>query len=1468
MRHWIRHCVLSGCLLLSMVAIAQEEEVAGELKQWHPVTITFSSEMTSEDAAPNPFVDYRLDVTFSHDDRSYTVPGYYAADGLAADTSAASGNKWRVHFTPDETGLWTYAVSFRTGSGVAVSDNPSAGTAADLDGTAGSFVVAPTDKKGRDHRGKGMLRYVNARYLKFAGSGEPFVKGGTSGPENFLAYSGFDQTLPSHSYAPHAGDWHQEDPSWRGTQGRTIIGALNYAARTGLNAVSMLTVNVASQGADVWPWTGRDVRDRFDCSKLDQWDMVFAHMDKLGLLLHLELQAPGSNAVFDGGELGDERKLYYREMVARFGHHLALVWDIGLPDAEMDVQRQSFAAYLRGIDPYHHPIVCRAPLGQGEFIYEPMLNTPNFEGPSLQAEMGEALAEVDQCVKRSAQAGRPWVVCLDGVGPDTIAVTPDGPDNNHDAIRKSVLWNVLMAGGAGCAWNFGAALPESNLTCEDWHSRENMWNYTRHALKFFESYLPFDEMTPRDDLVAGGLARCLASTGEIYALYLPSGGSVSLDLEQNTSTYAVYWYDPRHGGPLKLGATVAGPGVQTVGPPPEDAQEDWAALIVSPSNAPNVTTIQILNDVVQSDSKRLGLNVPSYDPCGAGQIMKDLIRNPGFESGVYGMIFHVGEGATGTRIPQAFWDPTWNDDADRVGQPAGFWDGARYEILSGPARGRTGVIQRYAPEGNANIFQLDSDGVAPEPYDAISVRATAPGFDLRWADPTQARPGSPGTQSLHLTFEDPPWDNGYKYYMDTGVYSSTEKFYIVRGRWRIEFWAKGKAGGEVLSAVFARHGEATFHEGIHTLTTQWQKFEAEFDAPDGLDKADAYAYDDRPALVLSLYMNRPGDEAWVDDLSLRRVDYTNPTIFSDPFVARLKELRPGVLRNWTVQLGDTLDNQLAAPFARKTHGFQPDCRDAELYDCSFHEFLELCKEVGCEPWYVIAPTFTREELINLVAYLALPVESGHAYALKRAALGQTEPWTTCFESINLEFGNELWGAASGDDPFFGASLLGGTRMAQVAHDRLAFIKSAPGFDVGKFNLVIGGQYGWTPVQTEIEQNSSNHDTVAIAPYFGEVFEAFDTDDECYYPLFARAIHDVENGSMRQSRDAILAGGHGTAMGVYEMNFHTTYGDVPIAIRNDFVTGAAGAIAMPLYALTYMRDLGATYQCAFTAVQFDWRMDSGDAVRLWGMLRDIESTGRKRPTWLGAETANHAITGDMVDVMVGGENPGLIIPAINGVEEQTLLPLIQAFAFRDDTRYGVVVFNLDLEHSHVVEIAAPEPFAYAAMLYQVAPLNIHDDNEDANRVVASQRPLEHFAVPHGLELPKHSVSAITWEHTVRDSDGDGFRDDDDAFPDDPDEWEDADNDQMGDNFEHRLLEIAQTDNDPTNDWMQTLQDIDPNDDFDHDGSSNIEEFRAGSNPADPLVSVPVMFSLVAVSAGMMAAWAAWRLRRVRRRCGLQ
>ena len=99
-------------------------EISGELKKWHKITLTFDGPETSEMEKLNPFMNYRFDVFFTHKESEKTlkVPGYFAADGNAGETSASLGNKWRVHLAPEETGTWNYKVDFRVGPWQAVSE--------------------------------------------------------------------------------------------------------------------------------------------------------------------------------------------------------------------------------------------------------------------------------------------------------------------------------------------------------------------------------------------------------------------------------------------------------------------------------------------------------------------------------------------------------------------------------------------------------------------------------------------------------------------------------------------------------------------------------------------------------------------------------------------------------------------------------------------------------------------------------------------------------------------------------------------------------------------------------------------------------------------------------------------------------------------------------------------------------------------------------------------------------------------------------------------------------------------------------------------------------------------------------------------------------------------------------------------------------------------------------------------------
>lgn len=591
------------CPLLLMPFLLSAQQVSGDLRQWHRVTVAFHGPDTAEDATPNPFTDYRLAVEFRHvpTGRVVRVPGFYAADGNAAETSATRGRVWQVHFMPDAEGEWTFRASFRAGAWIAVDPAPDAGFAAAFDGATGRFTIGATDKKAPDFRARGLLKYIGGHYLQFAGSGEYFLKGGADSPENFLAYQDFDGTWDLdarfnegenttgkpfvHRYEPHVRDWMPGDPVWQKTKGKGIIGALNYFASKGMNSVYFLTYNIdGGDGKDVWPWTAPEVRDRFDTSKLAQWEIVFSHMDRLGLMLHMVTQETENDRRLGGSAgLNRVRKLYLRELVARFAHHPALIWNLGEENNTPDPDRRAIAAWIRELDPYDHPIGVHTHLNASRRFYDGILGDPHFEVSSIQADMAYYHEEAVQLRRRSAEAGRRWVIFHDEQSPADMGVLPDSEDPDHDIPRIEALWGNLMGGGAGVEWYFGYRFPHMDLNCEDWRSRERMWEQTRIALDFFHRELPFWEMEPVAPpfrVAEGSPMRVFAKIGEIYAIQFPRGGSAQIALPEGE--YTVHWFNPRTRGGLQQGEVRelrGGKGRRWLGLPPADRSRDWVALI-------------------------------------------------------------------------------------------------------------------------------------------------------------------------------------------------------------------------------------------------------------------------------------------------------------------------------------------------------------------------------------------------------------------------------------------------------------------------------------------------------------------------------------------------------------------------------------------------------------------------------------------------------------------------------------------------------------------------------------------------------------------------------------------------------------------------------------------------------------------------------------------------------------------------
>jgi hypothetical protein len=240
------------------------------------------------------------------------------------------------------------------------------------------------------------------------------------------------------------------------------------------------------------------------------------------------------------------------------------------------------ADYIRENDPYKNFIAIHTHSAPQQRMKDmtAYLGFRNIDGPSIQCgNIDEIHDDAKYWLKQSADSGHNWVVCLDEIGPANKGAMPDSFDPEHDTIRYKALWGNLMAGGAGVEWYFGYKYPNSDLSCEDWRSREKLWAQTKVAIDFFHKYLPFTEMKNADELTKEKDDYCLAKDGEIYALYLPEGRSTNIILPEGK--YTVHWFNPRNGGDLLKGTigSISGKTSATTGNPPAEDGKDWVCLI-------------------------------------------------------------------------------------------------------------------------------------------------------------------------------------------------------------------------------------------------------------------------------------------------------------------------------------------------------------------------------------------------------------------------------------------------------------------------------------------------------------------------------------------------------------------------------------------------------------------------------------------------------------------------------------------------------------------------------------------------------------------------------------------------------------------------------------------------------------------------------------------------------------------------
>ena len=512
--------------------VSQPDEEITRFYSGSKVEVSFTGPPSAGlDPESNPFeiiVDIKLE---SPDGNVILLPAFYDGDGFGG----LDGDVWKFRYSTVETGLWHYTV---------MSEETI------LDGTQGSFEVVLNPECDleynltEDLRCKGHLGHTGGYYLQFQ-DGESWIKTGLDDPENFLGTA--------------FGDWDAKRSQ------------LDLLSQLGINSIYVITNNIDGDRRDTWPWVGETEAqvktnpDRFDVAKLQEWEDLFSYAQQKGIVLHLVLND-------DSAWRGYDEQLYIREMVSRFGHHPGIIWNVGEEANEIysDQEQETFAALIKELDPFDHPVTVhrKSPW--------PFLGNKTFNLASIQMGDGSSdfstseLMDYNKIViehrERSNQLGNPIPIMID----ETPRITEIN-ENVQNKFRTQVLYPIYLGGGNFELHYRDAYGQNGSVTIDDLRPLiQDMVN-----LRFVLEPLPVLEMLPCNQLLSNPDNLCFGDPDSVMVIYLPGGGSETIDLTQINGNFKTHWIDPQSGESEEPGMVQSGELVSITAP----SDQDWLLLL-------------------------------------------------------------------------------------------------------------------------------------------------------------------------------------------------------------------------------------------------------------------------------------------------------------------------------------------------------------------------------------------------------------------------------------------------------------------------------------------------------------------------------------------------------------------------------------------------------------------------------------------------------------------------------------------------------------------------------------------------------------------------------------------------------------------------------------------------------------------------------------------------------------------------
>jgi hypothetical protein len=499
------------------------------------------SAQVSSARSGNPFTGASLHGTFeTADGRRWSVEGFCDAE---------DGSVYRIRFMPPQAGEYTYSLEFRQGESRAAS--------------TGKFHVVKAARRGPIR-----VDPQNHWHFVWEGTGEHYFFNGTTA--YWLIGWSDDAVIQASLDRLH---------TLKINRLRVTI-----AGRTSLYYGEPVMAGKSwTPFIKAWPTPPKAPDDlyhpgfdytRFNVAYWQKFERALRFARDRDMIFSLVLDMNDSRTHPEAGSEDEHR--FIRYAIARLGAFSNTTWDLGddLDSYRDDAWTHATGMFIKEWDPYKH-LATSHPVDNVhqdrtsewfDFTSFQEWSRTQHEFMLAQRKKQESLGRIIPQTNEEYGYEDHYPLWAQGLGSESA-----------DTLRRTA-WDIVMAGGyqtAGETARRGTNIwPDSGGGWMNGRGDDTMTMFQgyAHMVDFFTSF-DWWKTEPHDALVNAG-NYCLAKPGELYAAYLPHGGSLTLRLEPGS--YEGTWWEAGTGRkvPVARFTVTAGEWKSAAGD-----GKDWAVVV-------------------------------------------------------------------------------------------------------------------------------------------------------------------------------------------------------------------------------------------------------------------------------------------------------------------------------------------------------------------------------------------------------------------------------------------------------------------------------------------------------------------------------------------------------------------------------------------------------------------------------------------------------------------------------------------------------------------------------------------------------------------------------------------------------------------------------------------------------------------------------------------------------------------------